>query len=707
LINISFQSFELDLTKLNEIPKLYICKPNKQTISILDSFFNYQFNPKLSQINELNFSILTDIEIDNQLVRNKDFDLLKYKYLIRLEFMNQIEYYVINSIESVSDQNTFLKNVNCYSLAFNLSDEIITYSNEDTDYSKNCSEIVSIVLENTVWQIGAISASLDLKYLQFSFSSQTALDCLNSIATSFSALLYFNTVNYTVSLSDDLTSIENIEKIANSTNYALVFDYGKYIQSLNLKPNSDSFCTHLCVIGANDLTINSVSITGSDTLVDYSYFMFPFSRDEFGNIIRHSDYMSDQLCISIEDYNSKISSYEGQFESLTNQKISLQSTLNTKYTQLNTLNTEMLVILDSLDIAQVNNQDTDDLLWERDTKQDYIDAKKKEINSLIFDITIDTPCINSGNILLYLNDITMNIPLVSGDNTTAIALKICDYINDRYYNYDNKFPLSSTFKAIYNGNNIINVIHYTVEEGNALFSYIEDVDNTGVTGTFSDNVNNGLENQIVNINSQIDSLTSLLSLEENFTEEELFELKQSYVKKREIRNDNISNPKILLEYGRNEFKKYSSLPISIELSLIDLYNCLDVACQLDRNKLKLGEIVRVKYDKFYIDIKCIITEFSYDYDQGSIDVVISNIADISKDRDKYLALLNQSISTSVELASSKSDWNKINSTNNSVASKLYKAKLLVRLIYQQMNIVHLIGMDLLHTIQTTLEELSE
>jgi len=669
LINISaFTSFELDINKLTEIPKLYICKPNKQIVSILDSYFDFNYNPKLSQIDELSFSILTDIEIDHQLIRNENFDLIKYKYLILLDFMSQRKYFVINTVESNSEENSYSKKVTCYSLEYNLSDEIINYSNEETDYSKNCTEIATILLENTIWTIGTISASLDLKYLQFSFSEQTCIDCLFSVATSFSALVFFDTENYTVSFLDDLTSEENIENIYNSTNYPLVLDYGKYIQNLTYSPNPDTFCTHLRVLGANDLTINSVNITGGDELVDYYFFMHPFSRLEDGTIVSHSDYMSDELCISIENFQSKISTYEGQYATLTDNKIALQEQVNSKNTELSNLNIEMLVILDSLDIAQSNGQDTDDLIWQRNTKQEYIDNKKKEIYSLLFNITIDTPCTSSGNILLYLNDITMNIPLISGDNTTAIALKICDYINNRYYNYDNKFPLNSTFKAIYNGNNIINVIHYTTEIGNALFSYIDDTDSTGVTGTFTDNVNNGLENQIADIDSQMLAISNDLAMENNFSDDNIFELKQSYIKKRQIRNDSISNPKILLEYGKSQFKKYYSIPISLDIDLVDMYNCLDVGCQIDRYHIKVGEIIRCKYDKFSIDVKAIITEIDYSYDNGSVTIVINNIADISKDKDKFLALLNKNISTTIEFNNLKTDFNSINGTNNQVAN---------------------------------------
>jgi len=665
VINISFTNFELDLTKINEKPRLYVCRPDKTTIGILLSYFGLKWNPKISQISQLDFSIFTDIEINHKLVRNNNFDLLKYKYLIRYEYMNYIEYFVINTIEDSSDQDSFIKNINCYSLAFNLTDEIITYSNTDTDYSKNGTQILEILLDNTVWTVGSVSSDIDLKYLQFNFSSKTCLDCLYEAATSFSALLQFDTINYTVSLSNDLTSIENIENIANSSNYGLVLDYGKYIDTLSFRPNSDSFCTHLKVFGQNGLTINSVNITGGAELTNYQFFMFPFTRDNEGNILQHSYYMSDNLCIAIEEYNSKIFTYEGQFETLTTNKISLQETLNTSSTDLVDLKAEMNVILDALTIVQTNNQDTSTLITNRNNKQIEIDNKLKEINSILTYFTITNPCTINGNINLTIDDKSINIALLATDDINNIALKISNYINNNHYNTDNKFPLNPIFKCSAS-ENIISIVYFSTKDEADIDIIYTDTDNTGMILTIGNKTNFGLENQISNINNQMLVINNELSEENNFTSEQLFELKASYVKKKEIRNEFISNPKILLDFARNEFKKYYSIPISLEISLINLFNCLNVGSQIDRQFIRLGEIIRIIYPIFNIDVKCIITEITYSQDDSNINLTISNISDISKDIDKYLKLFNQSISTSTTVETSKSNWNSINSTNNSV-----------------------------------------
>ena len=650
-----------DFSDIKQMPNMYICKPNDLTIlgKIIDAY-NINLNIKLGQINELSFSIPYYKEINHEIVKNPIFDLLKNRYLIKFQYENFLEYFIIDVPEDISDDNSMTKNLSCYSYAYSLTDDIVTYSNEES-YSQNATEILNTILIDTFWSVGYIDASFDLMYRNFSFESKSCLDCCYDIATTFSAVITFDTINYKV----NLYNLDNF-----GLDRGLTFNYGKYIKNISSKINTDNFATKLMVYGKDNLTISSANITGSPYLLNYMYFIYPFERhSETGEVIKSSDYMSDGLCGSLLDYDSMISQHQGEFSSLTSQKIDLREQVNTESENLNTLNTQMLVILDSLDIAQANNLDTEDLLLQRDSKQEYIDNKKKEINSLLFDITIDTPCTSSGNILLYLNDITMNIPLVSGDNTTAIALKICDYINNRYYNYDNKFPLNSTLKANYNANNIINIIHYTTEGKDILYSYFVDTDNTGFTCTFSDNVNNGLENQITNINYQIDSLTNLLSLEENFTEDELFELKKFTIK-REIRNDYISDVDQLYEWSKKSFEDMYYPPRILELSIIDLFRTYDTGCQLEKGKVCIGENVKILYDQFNVNVSAKIIELDLNFDSNEINLTISSIKEISKDKDKFLKLINQSISTSVQLDANKSSWGGITSANNEIANIL-------------------------------------
>src|SRR5690606_22960911 len=131
-----------------------------------------------------------------------------------------------------------------------------------------------------------------------------------------------------------------------------------------------------------NLSINRVNPTGTSFIEDFTYFMFPFERDENRNVLKSSDYMSDELCHAILDYRELVKSKEGQFNSLLTQQEDLQVTLLTKQNELFDLQTELAIILDQLDIAKATNKDTAQLEIDKKAKESEVTNKQSEVDSI-------------------------------------------------------------------------------------------------------------------------------------------------------------------------------------------------------------------------------------------------------------------------------------------------------------------------------------
>ena len=291
----------------------------------------------------------------------------------------------------------------------------------------------------------------------------------------------------------------------------------------------------------------------------------------------------------------------------------------------------------------------------------------KNINSVLVDITITNPCIADGNINLTIDNKIIDIPLTLGDTINSVATKINNYINSNYYNYDNKFPLIPTFKCSVL-NEVVSIIYFTTKDKADFNITFTDTNITGVTCNIGEKVNNGLENQISNINNQMIELTNLLSMSENFTPEQILELKRSFIIKKEVRNEYIDDVQELINFGKQEFAKIYQPPTVIEIDIVDLFSCIDIGTQHDRDKLQLGEIVKIQHNKFNVDVKAKINEIEYDFEGSSINVVISDVKEINKDKEKYLELLNQSINAGIAVEVNKDKWSDIDSTNNQLAA---------------------------------------
>ena len=647
-------SFEIDYSKIGQKPDLYVCRPNLTIIGKLSDAFNIKLNLKLSQINELSFSLNYYKDINHKNVVNPNYNLLKHRYLIKFVLNDYVEYFLINLPEDSDSEDSTIKNISCFSLAYKLSDELI--NGYKTTVSVNATTVLTDILSDTAWSVGFVHNDFNIMFRQFEITGKSALDAIYDIANTFGALVVYDTLNYTV----------NFYKLETyGLDRGLTFKYGKYLKSINNTINPDSFCTQFYCYGKDNISIAGVNTTGMPFLQNFTYFLYPFTKSEDGSVLIHSDYMSDSLASSILQYNNLLSTKEGDFNDLLTQKIALQETLDTSETDFTDLKTEMYVILDALDIAQSNNQDTTSLITDRNNKQIELDNKYKEINSILFDITITNSCNTSGNINLTIDDKVIDIPLLLGDTINTVATKITNYINSKYYNYDNKFPLIPTFKcSVVNG--VISIIYFTTKDKADFNITFTDTDSTGVTCTIGTKTNNGLENQISNINNQMDDLTDLLSMSENFTSEQILELKRSFIIKKEVRNEYISDAQELLKWGKLEFAKIYQPPTIIEIDIVDLFSCIDIGCQHDRNKLQLSEIVNVKYDKFNVNVKAKINEIEYDFENSDIKVVISDVKEINKDKDKYLQLLNKTINAGIAVEANKDSWNGVDNIKSDV-----------------------------------------
>lgn len=175
----------------------------------------------------------------------------------------------------------------------------------------------------------------------------------------------------------------------------------------------------------------------------------------------------------------------------------------------------------------------------------------------------------------------------------------------------------------------------------------------------------GIEANITTTNNSITALKTSLSLVNNFTTAQIQELNQFVIEK-EITNEYISEADKLKTWAEAEFYKYYEPQIEIEIKSIDLRQYLDQECQYDKDNLILGEIVNVYHSLFNINVSAKIVEITHNYEDASIDLVISNIDTIRRDRDTFLQMLNQFTTTSLAVEMGKYKWDGYEDDLNSV-----------------------------------------
>jgi len=165
-----------------------------------------------------------------------------------------------------------------------------------------------------------------------------------------------------------------------------------------------------------------------------------------------------------------------------------------------------------------------------------------------------------------------------------------------------------------------------------------------------------VNNSITSINGQITVLLNLLSVENNFTPEQILERSQ-YFYDYTWTNENIWDENDLYTEAVIEFQKRLTPPI---LVTIDSVNFLEVLTeQANWKKLKLGTIINVYYELLDVNIQAQIIEYTLNHGDGSLSLLVANVKEILNDDQKFVKDMYKSISTSNVVQINKDKWSTI------------------------------------------------
>ena len=388
---------DIDLTKTPQRPKLYLCKPNKTIIASLNEFYGVNLKLNLTTMNELIFDLPYQIDINHQLQHNIHCDLIKNRFLIKLILGEYIEFFIIDNPSPNGDDNTDFLQINCYSLEYELKNKSIRkytvnavllsevmngFSRDVTTITNGISSTVITstdgILKETGWILGEFPDYCNSMYRSFDVSVKTKLDFILEIAEKFNLVAKFDS---------NLRKINfyTIDEIG--INKGLRISNKRYLRTIVQNIDSETFCTRLKLYGKDGLTINEINPTGQNYIENYSNFLFPFQRNaETREVITRSDYMSDELCHAILDYQILLSQHKADFPTLL-------GILTTKQTEMTILTNAMTILTDAMklindNLATASGSKKTIYTTQQINKQIEIDAQQLLINAK--QIEIDT-----------------------------------------------------------------------------------------------------------------------------------------------------------------------------------------------------------------------------------------------------------------------------------------------------------------------------
>jgi len=589
-----------DIFNKEKFKKIDLYKMNEEYYAPILYAYNIHYNYKYGDIDTLKFKIPLKINVEGQIEDYYVCDIIKPFYLIKYDD----SFFIIIKIDRYSEGGKEYFEIDCKSRAYQLKYKNVRSFKTGTPDNpvKNLTGTMELLLEGTNWSVDEVNSDVDIinKYRAVDIPDSNVLDAITTICEKWDCIPKYDTINRKISFVDYRTD---------GYFTGLYITKGKYLKNINFTMNESDIITKLKVFGKNDISIQQVNLSGQNYITDYSYF-----RDE----------MSIGLKNGLDNYKVALENKSGEFQFLLNDKSVLQIELFEKETELDFF-----------------SNDSTYGLYPFEKLRDVKIANGENIKS-------ETIVITNGNVvsatsntaILNLLDIPSNLKIKRKDCFNGLTLKITEgrgFGQRRTitsYNPDTrKVTLSSGWSTIPDNTSKYEITNTSVNteynrRKNLVYVIEEDIDD--------------INNQIVSVDSQINTLRLSLDISNFLTSEQIKELNDFTFEGTFIDNsiterlkEDGSNTIEVLEELLYEAQKYLQLNnqprYSAEIDIINFMQSEDYrVSDLDKNALQIGNKIKVRYADLDIDIMCKIVEIDHDVHRHKLNIRIANDKDIKE-----------------------------------------------------------------------------
>lgn len=606
---------------------IFIAKPNREIIAKVSEAYDKSRSLSLTSLFTFSFKIPFYVEQSSELVRNRNTELIKERYHIKVQIGSQIEWYIVTKITDTTDNRGDSKEIECVYLPQELSDKLISGYEA---VSVNAREVLDDILSTSIWTIDYLDADFELSRRSFEFLDNTLLDAVYAVAETYNAIIQWDTVNRKLSF---------IKPELHGMNRLGTLSHNKYLKSIGKESNAEIIVTRLIPEGKDGMGIHAVNPTGQGYIEDFSYFMYPFARDNSGNVLAHSHYMSDSLCHALLDYKALVEANEGEYQSLLAQKNALDNTIALKKSERNQLEIQLKEITE----IQLAQQFADVMFFEKFNYDGTPVTKTFAVNNLYYyavlcqidntaGITVSVDgqarAVNSGfwTVVQKINAGAEAISVgLNGSGHSPLILQIAQISVAEFETLHNEAAIIQKYN-----------FHNKVQEIAAKDAELA-----------------SLHSQLAALNQDINAIRTLLSPDNSFTPGQLDEL-NLYILVHEFKDDTYIEETDLLQAAKDKFKELNTPQLSIRIDLLNFMEVLEE--QRSWNQLHLGDKVIISYEIFDLKVEAKIIEISFDYESSAINLTIAHFKDLTNGRAQLEKYIYDSRNTTNIVDINKSRW---------------------------------------------------
>jgi hypothetical protein len=200
--------------------------------------------------------------------------------------------------------------------------------------------------------------------------------------------------------------------------------------------------------------------------------------------------------------------------------------------------------------------------------------------------------------------------------------KFKDYLNTRKSLDEQMTVLNNELQVLKTDlTAILDEIEVFKQSGESTTELITQRNSQQKTITSKENAINSLQSKIDINDSLINELNDLLKFDSNFTENLLAEINY-YIQVEEWSDENQINDEDYYIAASEHMKTISVPPVNLTLNIINFFEILEEQHNWDR--LGIGDIIRVKHPVLDINVKTKIVEITFNHEDGTISITISN-----------------------------------------------------------------------------------
>lgn len=638
-------SFEAHITKMDErpVPKLWLAKPDFTIIERINGVSNLSAKMNYMNENEISFEVNSHLfdEFTNEQYRNPTIEKMRNKYLIKMSYNNQTEWFIIENFSKTSDDKDYVPTTAKY-IGSELDKKWVGDIEEiGVTPAQLFNKFLPAVAPN--WSIRSIDEKLANVKREYTTSDASISTLIEEVCKAIDAVVVFHNRDRQFSFvhRDNAGKFKGL-KVKEAT----------YLKGFTDEQNSENLTTRLVLFGKEGLTINSVNPAGTDYIEDFSYYMKPFRRDSRRNVLEHSDYMSDALCHALLDFEEYFKNKTGDYEKLSEQ-----------YTKLLKEQLEEEFKLTEITAIKQRLEDRVELLK---PQGNYIE--KRILGNTSFDFKYNTRYI----MVIQNNGTTARLTL-NGEEQIIAGGQSGYFKMHTPPQVTNEDPqIRHTLQVLSASPNLMASLSTASEADYAEEDVLEIEKKFNVYKyrelyTYQVGILAAVERRIKEYDNQRQSINDSLAVD-TFFPPALVKERENFINWGVWREEDHTDAKALLEDGLKQLKEHNNVERTVTVSLIDFIQSLEDKENWD--KLSAGDKIQFSNKIYDANMEAFVSELNINFDNHDVSVTLSNIIDL-KDRARGIAQ---------KMASFVSSAGQINLQKSQLEDQLHKSNQVIALL---------------------------